>query len=93
MVLNADVVANNKGKKPFGVLLPAFCSLHVTVAKGLFSRLESLAPGVVWLVFPRGDRDKVLDRVAEHTHGRGELRVPIRGVAILEYCPLKMICI
>ena len=93
LVLDADMIADNKRWKPFGVLRPAFRPLHVTVAKGLFSCLQGFTPGVVWLVFARGNWDEILDRVAKDAHGWRELRVPVWGIAILKYGPLKVVCI
>jgi hypothetical protein len=45
------------------------------------------------VVFARGYGDEVPDRAAKNAHGRGELRVAIRCVAVLQHGALEGICV
>ena len=60
-------------------------------SQSLFSRRQGLAPGVVWFVLARQNRDQVLDGPTEHTHGWGYSGILVWSVAILQYRVLERV--
>ena len=86
-------MANYQGWESLCVFRPSLGSFHVTVAQSFLSCGQGVTPGRMWLASTRQDRYKVLDRPAKNALYRGELRIRIGCVSILEDGTLQKVSV
>ena len=84
LVLESHMMANYKGWKSLCVFRPSLGSFHVTDSQSFLSWGQDVTPGRMWLVSPRQDKYTVLDRPAKNAQCRGELRIRIGCISVLE---------
>lgn len=93
LILNPHMVSYYQRWKPFCVLCPPFRCLHVPVSQSFFPQGESIFPGGMRDIAPRGYRYKILDGSPEYALSRRQLGAWVRGVSVLQYGSLECVSV
>ena len=84
LILEADVIPDDKWWEAPGMLGPPFMGNHMSIAEGFFAGCQGVLPGIVWFVSSRQYWDEISDGSAEDHHGRGEFGGGVWRITVLE---------